>query len=60
MEEIEQKRNIIHQKLDHLVRASNNANHRKIKNKLRKELDELDEKSKQILKSKIDNGKISI
>lgn len=49
MEEIQQKRKEIQQKLNYLARATNNANHRKIKCALNKELEALDEKSRKIL-----------
>ena len=60
MEEIERKRNIIQQKLDHLVRAKNNSNHRKAKYRLQKELAALDQNSRRILTSKIENGNLTI
>ena len=60
MEEINEKRNILQQKLNHYAHASNNANHRKGKSKLLKQLKDLDEKARKILQSKIDEEKISI
>ena len=60
MEEINEKRNILQQKLNHYAHAGNNANHRKGKSKLLKQLKDLDEKARKILQSKIDEEKISI
>ena len=60
MEEIACKRNIIYNKLEHLARATNNSNHRKIKSKLLKELEGLDQKAKEILTSKIINEDLTL
>ena len=60
MEEIFQRRDEINQKLEYLARAKNNANHRKLKSTLKKELNSLDEKAKKILSKKLENEELTL
>ena len=60
MEEILKKREIIKQKLEHLARSTNNANHRKLRSRLTKELEELDERSRKLLTTKLLDGDLTL
>lgn len=60
MEEIIEKRDIINQKLNYLAHATNNANHRKLKCGLIKELTVLDNRAQKILSAKLVDGKLTL
>ena len=60
MEEITEKRDIINQKLNYLAHATNNANHRKLKCGLIKELTVLDNRAQKILSAKLVDGKLTL
>ena len=60
MEDIYKKREIINEKLNHLAHETNNANHRKLKNKLMKELSSLDENARNILTTKFVAGDLTL
>ena len=60
LDEINQARKRIKNGLEYLSKATNNPNHRKAKKKLLDQLATLDEEAENILKTKIQIGKISV